>query len=213
MSPRSIPYQHSAAAALCAALALALAPLAAGAQSYRCVDQDGRKIYGEVIPAACLGRVVEQLSRQGVVVRRIEPPPTPKQLADTAAEEQKRRDDAEAAKIQARRDNALLATYPTIESIEEARSRALRQANVAVNDIESGIEELRRREAELNEQLAAYTGGRKPPAKSVGDLHQVELEIAAQTALLAAKQKDIEAINARYDEDTKRYADLNARRR
>jgi hypothetical protein len=211
MSNRETWNRNAAAGALCAVLALA--PLAAEAQSYRCIDKEGRKIYGQVIPTGCYGVVVEQLSPQGIVVRRIEPPPTPRQIADTAAEEQKRRDDAEAAKIQARLDNALLATYPSIGSIDEARGRALRQATATVTDLEAGIEQLRQRETALNKELATYKSGRKPPAKLVDDLHQVELDLAAQAALLAAKQKDIEAINARYDEDKKRYADLSARRR
>lgn len=211
MNFRATRNQGTAAGALCAALTFA--PLAAEAQSYRCVDKNGRKIYGEVIPAACLGQWVEQLSAQGIVVRRIAPPPTPKQLADTAAEEQKRRDDEEAEKIQARRDNALLSTYPTIGSIDEARARALRQADAAVKEIEDSLEQLRRRETELEQQLATYKGGRQPPVQPVEDLHQVRLDLASQSALLAVKRKDIEAINARYDEDKKRYADLNARRR
>lgn len=211
MSLRANWNQNTATAVLCAALALA--PLAAEAQYYRCVAKDGRKIYGEVIPAACLGLVVEQLSPQGIVLRRIEPPPTPRQIADTAAEEQKRREDAKAAQIQARRDHALLATYPTMESIEEARGRALRQASATLEQLESDIEQLRQREADLNKQLAAYKGSRKPPAKPVEDLRQVELDLAAQSVVLAAKQKDIEAINARYDGDKQRYAELTARRR
>jgi len=203
--------RSACAGTVCAALALA--PFAVEAQSYRCIDKDGRRIYGEVIPTACVGLVVEQLSPQGIVLRRIEPPPTPKQRIDRAAEEQKRREEAEAAKNQARRDHALLATYSNLESIEEARNRALRQVNVTVKDLESDIEQLRQQEAELNKQLAAYKGSRKPPAKPVEDLRQVQLDLAVQSVVLAAKQKDIEAINARYDEDKQRYTDLTARRR
>ncbi len=198
------------ALALC--MALALAPVAAEAQFYRCVTKDGRTIYGEVIPAACVGLVVEQLNPQGIVLRRIDPPLTPEQRAAKAAEEQKRREEAEAARVQARRDHSLLATYPTIESIDDARGRALRPASANVRDIEAGIEQLRKRKAELDKELASY-GKRATPARLTEDLHQVELDLAAQAELLAAKQKDIEAINARYDDEKKRYADLTARRR
>jgi len=197
--------------ALCAALALA--PLAAEAQFYRCITKDGRRIYGEVIPAACIGLVVEQLNAQGIVTRRIEPPPTPEQRAAMAAEEQKRRVEAEAAKMQARRDHSLLATYPNLVSIDQARARALRPVSAGVKEIEADIEQLRKREAELNKQLTAYKGNRKPPARLTEDLHLVELDLATQAELLAAKQRDIEAINARYDEDRKRYADLTQRLR
>ena len=58
--------------ALAAALILA-APLAAEAQTYRCTSKDGRKFYSSTIPRQCIGRPVEQLNSQGLVVRRIDP--------------------------------------------------------------------------------------------------------------------------------------------
>ena len=58
----------------CALLAGALIaiPLAADAQSFRCIGKDGRKYYGQTIPDQCIGQSVEQLDKQGMVVRRIE---------------------------------------------------------------------------------------------------------------------------------------------
>ena len=35
--------------------AIAALPLAAEAQSYRCVGKDGKKYYGQSVPPACLG--------------------------------------------------------------------------------------------------------------------------------------------------------------
>ena len=52
---------------------LAATPLVAEAQSYRCVGADGKKYYGQTIPRACIGQVVEQLNAQGLVIRRIDP--------------------------------------------------------------------------------------------------------------------------------------------
>jgi alpha-D-ribose 1-methylphosphonate 5-triphosphate synthase subunit PhnI len=55
-----------------AAGALIAIPLAVNAQSYRCVGKDGKKYYGQTIPNQCIGQAVEQLDKQGMVVRRIE---------------------------------------------------------------------------------------------------------------------------------------------
>ena len=43
-------------------LAIAMLPLTAFAQSYRCVGTDGKKYYGSTIPPQCYGRPVEQIS-------------------------------------------------------------------------------------------------------------------------------------------------------
>ena len=54
------------------AAALALAPLAAGAQSFRCTGKDGKKYYGQSVPLQCLGQPVEQLNAQGMVIKRMD---------------------------------------------------------------------------------------------------------------------------------------------
>ncbi|MGH8324521.1 MAG: DUF4124 domain-containing protein, partial [Steroidobacteraceae bacterium] len=48
-------------------LAFAALPLAAQAQSFRCVGKDGKKYYGQVIPRACIGQPYDQLDKQGIV--------------------------------------------------------------------------------------------------------------------------------------------------
>ena len=45
--------------------ALIAMPLAANAQSYRCVGKDGKRYYGQTIPNQCIGQTVEQLDSQG----------------------------------------------------------------------------------------------------------------------------------------------------
>ncbi len=74
------------------------------AQSYRCVGDDGKRYYGQTVPSQCNGRVVEQLSPQGTVMKRIDPQlKAPQSAARTTA--------APVSKDVARRDSALLATY------------------------------------------------------------------------------------------------------
>ena len=53
-------------------LALATLPLAASAQSFRCVGQDGEKYDRQAVPPQCLGQPVEELNSQGLVVKGID---------------------------------------------------------------------------------------------------------------------------------------------
>lgn len=178
-----------------AALVLALVlPLAAAAQSYRCVGKDGKKYYGSSVPPQCTGLPVEQLNAQGLVVKKIDPQASAdermKKEAD-AAEEKKR---AAAAKDQGRRDNALLATYTSEQDVESARARALEGNLRSVKEIEDKIAALKQRRA-------------APKADAKG----VELELSAQESLLAGKRREIATINAKYDEDKRRYIEITKR--
>lgn len=191
---------------------LSLTPLAAEAQSYRCVGKDGKRYYGSTIPSACYGVPVEQLSPQGMVVKRIDPAGSEKErLLKEAAEAKKREEDA-AARESARRNHALLATYTSEKDIDQARARALEENAKAVRDVESRIAALRTRQSGYQKELEFYKDKGEPPAKLREDVKSVEDELSAQSHLLEAKKRESDSINARYDDDKKRYARITGAR-
>lgn len=197
---------------LITAAALMVAPLVAHAQSYRCVDKDGKKYYGSIIPRQCIGLPVEQLSSQGTVIQRIDPEGAAKDRAAKQAAEAKKREEDAAAKEAARRNRALLATYTSEKDIEEARERALAENQKAIRQIESRIETLRKRQAGYQKELQFYEGKNKPPAKLAEDMNDAQQELKDQHASLEAKKKEVEGINAKFDDDKKRYVELTTRR-
>jgi uncharacterized protein DUF4124 len=192
--------------------ALALAPLAADAQSYRCLGKDGRRYYGSVVPAECQGRRVEELNSRGVVVRRIDPEGAEKERLLKQATEARKREEDTAAREVTRRNQALLATYTSEKDIEDARARALAENTKAVREVESRIESIRKRQSEYEKELEFYKGKNEPPARLRDDIKTAEDELKAQEQLLEVKQREVEQINARYDDDKKRYAALGVRR-
>jgi hypothetical protein len=201
-----------------AATALLIAPLAAHSQArpgeltYRCVGKDGRKYYGSTLPQQCIGQPVEQLSTSGLVVRRISPEGDEKErLAKEAAAKKKREDEA-AAREASRRNRALLATYTSEQDIDEARSRALADNDKAVRDVELRIDAIKKRRASYDKELEFYKGNSKPPARLQDDIRDAEIDLQAQEDALVAKKKDANNINARYDDDKKRYQELTGRR-
>jgi len=60
----------------------------------------------------------------------------------------------------------------------------------------------------MKKELEFYQGKNKPPAKVMQDIQNNEIDLKAQQALLTAKKKEVEGINARYDEDKRRYLEL-----
>ncbi len=194
--------------AMLAAAALTLAPLAADAQSYRCVGKDGKKYYGSTIPPECAGQPIEELNKQGMVTRRIDAQTTAAERAKKEAEEEKRKQDAAVAKEEGRRTRALLATYTSEKDIESARGRALEDNQKAVAEIEVRVGALKKRHAELTKELQFYAGKTKPPARLEDDIRNADVDLKAQEGLLAAKKKEVDTINAKYDDDKKRYLEL-----
>ena len=193
--------------AIAVAAVLAAMPPIAEAQSYRCVGADGKKYYGQTIPRACIGEVVEQLNAQGLVVRRIDPKGSAADREAKAAEEKKRREEEIARREEQRRNRALLATYTSAQDVEDARVRALAGNDQAIKEVDERIALIKQRQEKLKKEMEFYKD-KKPPAELSRDIKNAEIDLAAQEGLRTAKQKDKETINAKYDEDKKRYIEL-----
>ena len=188
----------------CAALAIiafAAIPLAAQAQSFRCVGKDGRKYYGQVIPRACIGQPFDQLNKQGMVIKHFDPNVNDEDPATKAAAEEKQREKDAAAREDARRSRALLATYTSEKDIDAARARALAEPQQQITDIEANIAQ---REKQLAELTKRKTAGNNPAAVE-SEIQTAQSGLGAQQELLAVKKQVVEAIKARYDEDKNRY--------
>ena len=190
------------------AVAIAALPAAAEAQSYRCTGKDGKKYYGQSIPPACLGMPVEQLNAQGMVTKRFDAAASAAEREKKAADEEERKKREVVNKEEGRRNRALLATYTSEKDIDSARGRALQDNEVAVKDIQRRIDALRKRQGDLRKELEFFQGKNKPPAKLNDDIRNVDFDIKTQEDLMAAKAKEVTLINARYDEDKKRYNEL-----
>ena len=195
-------------AVLAATLALLFLPLAADAQSYRCVGKDGKKYYGQSLPAQCLGQPAELLNAQGMVVKRIDPQVSATERAKKEGDEEERKKRELVSKEEGRRNRALLATYTSDSDIEQARGRALKDNEAAVREIEGKIGAIKARQDKLRKELDFYQGKNKPPVKLEQNIKNAEFDLRTQLDLLAAKKKDVESINARYNDDKKRYNEL-----
>ena len=178
--------------------ALALAPAAAlwpatvqAQTTYRCTGNDGKKYYGQSVPPQCAGVVVEQLSASGTVVKRIDPKANADERAKKEADEAERKKQAAHDKEQSRRDQALLATYGSEKDVEDMRRRALEDNQRLAGQIETRI-------AGLKERASKGDG-------AAGS------ELKMQESLLETKKKEAQAINAKYDDDRKRYLQLTGR--
>jgi hypothetical protein len=191
------------------------AKIRAEAKSYRCVAKDGKKYYGSMRPPQCMDVVTEALSAQGMVIGRIDAPLTAEERAareaaaqKNAAAEQARREAENAAKVQARRDQALLQTYASERDIESVRQRAIADNNLAMAQVEARIVTLKKRQDALAKEAAVIKAGGKQRDAFEQDVKAVAYDLQLQERLLESRKRDADAINARYDEETRKYRAL-----
>jgi hypothetical protein len=192
---------------LCAAAAAA-AP-AAAQKLYKYTDPaTGQTVYTDKLPASTAGKANEVLSPQGTVVRRNEAALTPDEIAAREAERKRKRAEELAAKEEKRKNMALLNTYPNERDIDDARVRALQVNEDAIREAERRVAEARKRKQALAAEAEFYKKGAMP-AQLRQEMQTNEVEIKSQTELLESKKKESSAINARYDEDLRRYRALS----
>jgi hypothetical protein len=190
---------------------LAAAPAAAQERMYKCVDARGKTYYTQVPPPECLGRDTQELNKSGSLIRKNPAviPLTPAQEQAREAERKKKIEEEERSKEERRKNLALLNTYSSEKDIDEARARALEEAKVAIEATERSIAGAQKRREELEAEKEFYA--KKPmPLKLKLDISNTEIEIKNQTGLLDAKKKEISTINAKYDEDKRRYVELTS---
>lgn len=205
--------RNHAVAFLCLTM-LAAAPASAQQapqRMYKCVDARGKTYYTQVPPPECLGRDTQELDKSGTLIRKSPTPTalTPEQEKAREAERKKKLEDEERSKEERRKNTALLNTYSSEKEIEDARGRALKEAQAAIADTEKRIAEAQKRKKELESEKEFYV--KKPmPAKLTQDITNNEIDIKNQTELLDAKKKEIGIINAKYDNDKRRYVELTS---
>ncbi len=188
-------------------LALAAAPACAQGHLYKCKDAKGKTYYTQTPPTECLGKEMDELSKQGTVVKKREAALTPEQIAAREAEEKRKQEEEALAKEQKRKNQALLNTYSSERDIEESRQRTLTQAEQATKEIDKRIEEAQKRAEKLAAEKEFYA--KKPmPKKLQDDIKNNEIDLKGQQDALAAKKKELGEINAKYDEDKRRYLEL-----
>jgi chromosome segregation ATPase len=176
---------------------------------YKCTDARGHVYYTQVPPRECLGRDTQELNKSGTVVRKNERPLTPAEIQARESERKKKAETDERAKEERRKNTALLNTYSSEKDIEDQRSRALKEAQDAIQATERTIAGAQKRQKELDAEKEFYI--KKPmPFKLKNEIANLDVEIKNQTALLEAKKRELSTINAKYDEDKRRYVELTA---
>ena len=168
--------------------------------------ENGR-ICGDSFPERCRGKAYSILDAKGNLIREEPAPLTPQQKAEAAAEAQRKKDLEEHAREQRRQDQALLQTYTSAQDIDRSQARAELDVGAAIKGAEEKIAAARKQRKKFEDEAEFYKKKSLPPDVAKG-LRDADHEIKTQQELLDIKRKDLASIQAKYDADRKRYAEL-----
>lgn len=177
-----------------------------GGRIIKWVDEKGVTHYGDTMPAQAAGRDNSVINSQGRVVKRNQAP-SPNAGANPDQELQKQ--NAE----QARQDKNLRAAYTTVQEIDLVRDRNLQMDEMAVKGLEQRKSSAQNR-LEMSKKSAADFAKRKKPVPTdlLDEIKQSQAEIANIDAQMAERRAAMEATRQRYENDRRRFLELNPSR-
>lgn len=194
---------------LAVVLLTGLSPGSLAVELYRYVNDEGSTVVDFQVPPEHVKKGYEVVNDKGVVVRVV-----PRELSE---EEQKQADvqkrlEEEAVAEQLRLqewDEALLLRYSSIEDIEAAEERALRDLRIRVSIIKSNKRSLKQQVENYQAQAAEMERmGREVDVERLQAIEDLQSEIAISDRAIADRQVEIEAVEAAYKADIDRFAVL-----
>lgn len=198
-------------------LTISLSILAAGValadtpqKLYRWVDKDGIVHYGDSVPAEYAEAEKQVLNDAGVTVEVLQGKKTPEELAEERRLEEERMQ----AELQRRADQALLATYLTIDEIKMHRDRRVELFQAQARVTELYLRNLQRRLDSLLEEASKfqpYSDDADAPLIDpdlAADVNETRETIERHEANLERFRSDEQNIVARFDNDIDRFKAL-----
>ncbi len=196
-------------------LALALADAAAAAKIYKWTDERGITHYGEVIPPEYKDQAAQEMSPQGITLRKLDaaaPAITPEQRKAAEEKAVRDRDEKQRAFEQRRRDVALVNTYTSAQEIDAACERTLQLPSQAIRGLEPRLKKAQDRLAGLEQQTGALVkAGKRVPESIEADIADQKIEVDTIRAEIERNKAQIEIIKAKYEQDKKRYLEVTQR--
>jgi len=185
--------------------------LPASAKMYKWVDDKGTTHYGETIPPEYAGKDRTEINKAGREINKKEIL-TPEERAAKEQADAEKRNAAEAALEQKRRDKALVNTYSNSREIDLARNRNLQQVEARINSVNSRIKMATDNLLALQNEADSRTkANHKVPVSLQEDLQEAQVRLTRLQKELEKFKAEKAAVEARYDADKVRYKELTGR--
>ncbi|HSD61662.1 MAG TPA: hypothetical protein VLC55_12490 [Burkholderiales bacterium] len=179
----------------------------------KCVDEQGvTQYYDKNPPPGCQDKEITEMSTKGVPKKTISAPPTEEEKKAKADDAARKVEEDKLRKEQDRKDKALLDTYTTEKEIDLARERNLQATEATLKNTELRLKSAQGRLDQYSKQADNLTKqGKAVPDHLQEDLNGSKKEVAKLQDELVQKQKEREAIKARFEADKLRFRELRAK--
>ena len=199
---------------LVATAAIILVPLASTATEhqrlYRWVDDNGIVHYGDSVPAEYADAEKQVLNTHGVTVDVVRGKKTAEEIAEENRIAELRRQE----ELQRRQDEALLATYLSVDEIIMHRDRRIELFQAQSRVTELYLRNMMRSMATLREEASNYRPYSEDPEAQMIDPELAEDILVTKATIkrhqtnLARFREDEQSIVARFDGDIDRFKSL-----
>lgn len=200
-----------AALVAAATLALALGSAAQAQKLYRWVDQEGKVHYSDHVPPEAVEQARDELNAQGMKVGGVDRAPTPEELAERDARLQREAELALQAAEQEKRDQVLLTSYDSEQSLERAYRERFDLLEQSLGAARVGIES---QEKSLSDLLAHGAGleraGKTVPEGISQSIATARRQVQEQRSYMERRESEKVELQAEYDDVLARYRALRA---
>jgi len=190
-------------------VALLLAPASLAANLYRYTNEDGVTVVDYRVPTAYVGKGYEVLNKDGVVIEVV-----PRELTVEEKKVRNAQQELEAeARAEERRlrewDESLMLRYSTLEDIEAARERALRDLRIRLSILKGNKRSLKQQVESYQAQAADLErSGREVDVARISAIEDIQAEIATTDRSINDRALEIEEVSAAYQRDIDRFKQL-----
>ena len=189
---------------------LTLAAGGADAALYRWVDDKGVVQYSDKPPDG-KGKAGVEMSKRGIVMKKLDTPLTPEQQKAKDEEEAKQRLEAQQASAQRRADQALLQSFTSVQEIDLKRDREVQALEGVIATLRTQERTAADRLAENRKRLESYAKrNAQPPASLAEEIARGEADVKITRGNIDKRQQDIAATRSQYEGLKKRYLELRA---
>jgi hypothetical protein len=173
--------------ALWPAITATMIALPAGARTYCCSDESGRRVCGDIVPVECLKRPYQEFDGRGMLVRRYEGPTTAEERDRRDAERARRQEAERQAREVERGNRALRASYASAGEIDAKRDRLLIEANENLKLAQERLDTAAAHKQKLDAEAEFFQ--KKPMPEAAGKLGRQETGDRRDRGALRRREK------------------------
>lgn len=165
---------------------------------YRYRNGQGVLVIDFSIPPEFAAKGYEVLSTDGRLVTTVPPSGPPLTQEQLLARQEQKKEDA-----------YILRSYTTLKEVESARARKIQMAEKEITILDTNLDDIIRRRAEMRQKAADYQAtGRETPESIAKVLVELDLVEENTIRMLAERKRELDEVNKLFDRYAKRLVEL-----